>query len=202
LTPKALLEQLSERLDTFSSGPADLTHSQRSIRGALDWSYQLLDTSERQPFGRMALFTGGATMEAILAVSGDTSQASTLVSQVVESLADKSLLILGDVGDTTRLGALEVVREYALERLIEYEGALRLEDLYRTHAAHFAALADRAQRALGGPDQVQWLEHLDADHDNFRAAILHSDYQLATTLLDEARELYHTLGDQGGSPLR
>jgi hypothetical protein len=58
LTPKALLEQLSERLDTFSSGPADLPHSQRSIRGALDWSYQLLDTYERQLFGRMALFTG------------------------------------------------------------------------------------------------------------------------------------------------
>jgi tetratricopeptide (TPR) repeat protein len=200
-------------------------------------------------------------MEAILAVSGDTSHASTLVSQVVESLADNSLLIVGDVGDTTRFGMLEVVREYALERLIESEGALRLEDLYRAHAAHFAALADRAQRALRGPDQVQWLEHLDADHDNFRAAlawsiqndradlagrlaaglwpfwrargyfrearrwleatlglgprlpaasraaalngagvlaILHSDYQLATTLLNEARELYHTLGDQGG----
>jgi predicted ATPase/DNA-binding XRE family transcriptional regulator len=261
LSPKALLTQLNERLDTLSTGPADLPTRQRSIRGALDWSYQLLDAPERQLFGRMALFTGGANMEAIVAVCGDPSQASPAVSKVLESLADKSLLTVSELGDSARFGMLEVIRDYALEWLIESEGDSKLESLHRAHAAHFAARADGVQRALRGPDQVQWFEHIEADHHNFQAAldwslqnreadlagrlaaglwpfwrargyfrearrwleatldlgallpvasraavlngagvmaILHSDYRLAATLLDESRELYQALGDHGG----
>ena len=261
LTPKALLDQLTERLDTLFSGPVDLPRRQRSMRGALDWSYQLLDAAERQLFGRIAVFAGGAIVEAVASVCGDPSQPETVVSGVIESLADKSLLTRTDVGDSTRFGMLEVIREYALEQMIESEGSSVLEDLHRAHAAHFAALADGAERALRGTDQVQWLDRLEAENPNFRAAlawslqnreadlagrlaaglwpfwrargyfreargwleatldlgsllpaasraavlngagvlaILYSNNQLATTLLDESRELYQALGDLSG----
>src|SRR5437870_2929036 len=171
LTPKALLDQLTERLDTLFSGPVDLPRRQRSMRGALDWSYQLLDAAERQLFGRIAVFAGGAIVQAVVSVCGDPSQPETVVSGVIESLADKSLLTRTDVGDSTRFGMLEVVREYALERLIESEGSSGLEGLHRAHAAHFAALADGAERALRGTDQVQWLDRLEAENPNFRAAL-------------------------------
>src|SRR5919204_618121 len=115
--PARMLAELSRRLDVLSAGPTDFSPRQRSIRGALDWSYELLNDDERRVFERMALFAGSATPDAILSVSGEQSQPES-VRQAVENLTDKSLLTATEVADMTRLGMLETIREYALERLM------------------------------------------------------------------------------------
>jgi predicted ATPase len=168
LSPRALLDQLGKRLDLLSAGPTNLPERQRSARGALDWSYQLLDDSERRFFTRMALFSGGATLEAVTAVCADVGDGQALAAQVLEALVDQSLLYVSDVADTTRFQMLETIRVYAVERL---SAAGEVEVLRQRHADYFAELAERAVPGLKGAEQIAWLKRLEADHDNLRAAL-------------------------------
>jgi non-specific serine/threonine protein kinase len=168
MSPKAILEQLGQRLDLLSAGPADFSPRQRSIRGALDWSYDLLDDDARAVFGRMSVFADSATLDAVAGVCTDDSRSAAIVKLAVESLADKSLLRVSDVADETRFEMLEIIREYALERL-----AASADEpvLHRRHAEFFASLAEQAQAKLRGSDQLIWFQRLEADHPNLRAAL-------------------------------
>jgi predicted ATPase/DNA-binding XRE family transcriptional regulator len=165
LSPRALLEQLGQRLDLLSAGPIDFTPRQQSMRGALDWSYDLLDDGERRLFCCASIFSGGATADAIAAVC-----AEPIASRVAESLADKSLFNVREVAGTTRFEMLETVREYALERLAITLSVDEQQLLRTRHAAYFVALAARAGDKLRGAEQIAWLQCLDADHANLRAA--------------------------------
>jgi predicted ATPase/DNA-binding XRE family transcriptional regulator len=168
MSPRMILEQLAQRLDLLAAGPTDFSPRQRSIRGALDWSYELLDDDVRAVFTRAAVFAGSATLDAIAAVSTDDTRAVEVVKLAVESLVDKSLLRVTEVADTTRFEMLETIREYALERL----GAADEEfGLRRRQAEFFVTLAERAQAKLRGSDQLNWLKRLEADHANLRAAL-------------------------------
>jgi predicted ATPase/Tfp pilus assembly protein PilF len=170
-SPRTLLQELGQRLPVLATtrSPVDLAERQRSVRGALDWSYDLLDEAEGQLFGRLAVFAGGATPDAIVAVCGATQGIDP--STVLESLADKSLLQVLDAGGVTQFGMLETIREYAHERLIALEGEAAQDRLRRAHAVYFATLAEQVREALRGPRQVAWLERLEADHANIRAAL-------------------------------
>jgi predicted ATPase/DNA-binding XRE family transcriptional regulator len=168
MNPRALLEQLGQRLELLSAGPADFTPRQRSIRGALDWSYELLGDDARAVFGRMAVFAGSTTLDALAEVCTDDARSTDVVKLAVESLADKSLLRVSDVADTTRFDMLEIVREYALERL---RASVEEPAVRRRHAEFFAAFVEHAQEKLRGSEQMVWLQRLDADHDNLRAAL-------------------------------
>jgi predicted ATPase/class 3 adenylate cyclase len=167
LTPQAMLPRLEERLSLLTSGPRSLPERQRTLRGAIDWSYHLLEDPERRLFARLATFSGGGTLEAIEAVCDPDLGASVL--DLLGSLVDESLLRRTETpSGEVRFQMLETIREYATERL---DAETDAEDVRRRHAEYFLSLATRAEPHLVGAEQKEWLDRFDRDHDNIRAAL-------------------------------
>ncbi|GAC1327555.1 MAG: hypothetical protein NVS2B16_22060 [Chloroflexota bacterium] len=165
--PQALLRRLSSRLKILTGGARDLPTRQQTLRGAIDWSHSLLNEHEQVLFARLAVFAGGCTLEAAEAVCGGWGALDTDVLDDLESLVEKSLL--QQVGEVEpRLNMLETLREYATERLQESGEA---DQAQRQHAEYYLALAEMAEPEVTGPDQRMWLERLEAEHDNLRAAL-------------------------------
>ncbi|MBV9280105.1 MAG: tetratricopeptide repeat protein [Chloroflexi bacterium] len=173
LPPRALLAQLSGRLGLLTGGARDAPDRHRTLRGAIEWSYTLLDEGERGLFARLSVFAGGCTLTAAEAVCQAGGDLSYEVLDGLSSLVDRSLLRAEEQempGGYTepRFAMLETIREYALEWLATGGEA---EALRRGHAAYFLALAEEAEPHLLGPAQVAWLARLEADLDNLRAAM-------------------------------
>lgn len=169
LTSKALFDRLSDRLKLLSGGPREYSERQRTLRNTIEWSYELLEESEKALFKRLSVFSGGATLEAIERVCDAHGILSVDVLDGASSLLDKSLLRQEEsTGGELRLVMLETVREYARERL---EDSGEAEEIKRAHAQYFLSLAEEAYPNLNGPDQLAWLERLEAEHDNMRAAL-------------------------------
>ncbi len=156
LTPEQLLDYLGQRLDLLQGGrDADARHA--TLRATIAWSYDLLSEPERRLFARLAVFAGGFTLAAADQVTA--ADLDTLTSLVGKSLVRRT-------GE--RLSLLETIREFALEHL--RRTGLEAE-LRRAHAEFFLALAERADQELRGPQQIKWIERLDAEHANLRAAL-------------------------------
>jgi len=173
LPPRALLDRLDDRLRVLSGGPPHLPERQRTLRGALDWSYDLLAADEQDLFGRLAVFAGGCTLEAAEAVCVALGPARVSVLDGLAVLIDNNLARVEDAVDGTgegepRVGMLETLREYGLERL---EAAGNTATARGRHAAYYLALAEAAERELTGTEQARWLGRLEAEHDNLRAAL-------------------------------
>ncbi len=157
LSPTQILERLSQRLDLLKGG-RDAEARQQTLRATIEWSYDLLSEDEQRLFARLAVFAGGCTLEAAEQVAD--SDLDTL-----QSLVDKSLLR----HTLERFWMLETIREYAAERLEESGEA---EKLRRRHAEHFLTLAEEAQpRTREFANEKEWLDRLERDHDNLRAAL-------------------------------
>ena len=169
LAPEAMLVRLASPLKLLTSGYKDLPARHQTLRTAITWSYNLLEAAEQQLFARLAVFVNGFTIEAAEVVGNADGDFRGDVLEGLASLVDKSLLrqAVGVEGDR-RFLLLETIREYALERL-EHSG--EAEASRRAHAAYYLALAEQAEPALGGPQQVVWLDRLEIEHDNFRAAL-------------------------------
>ncbi len=161
LSPAALLARLEHRLTLLTAGPRDLPERQRTLRDAIGWSYDLLTPDEQMLFRQLAVFAGGATLAMVEALGA----APTILASL-GSLIDKGLLRL--VSDEPRYRMLETIREYALEQLVACgeETAARAR-----HARHLLALTESAADGLLGPDYPAWLDCLDREHDNLRAAL-------------------------------
>ena len=167
LTPQAMLPRLDERMALLTTGPRSLPERQRTLRGAIDWSYRLLEEPERLLFARLATFSGGGTLESIEAVCDSDLGAPVL--DVLGSLVNNSLLRRTETPDgELRFQMLETIREYAIERLDAEPDAA---DVRGRHARHFLALATRAEPYLVGADQKEWLDRCEREHDNIRAAL-------------------------------
>ena len=162
-TPAQLLERLTPRLSALVDGPRDLAPRQQTMRGAIAWSDGLLAAAERRVFARFAVFVGGATPDAVEAVCGAGAEAHA-ASLVLQSL----LTAAPGTDGAMRYDMLETVREYAAEQLAASGEA---EDAQRQHAAWYAALAGAAYAELRGGEQGAWLDRLEADHNNVRAAL-------------------------------
>ena len=167
LSPQAMLTRLGNRLKLLKGGARDLPTRQQTLRGAIDWSYDLLEEEEKTLFGRLSVFSGGRTLEAIEEICDPEGDLDAL--EGVESLLQKSLLRREEgVGGESRFVMLETVHEYARERL---EASDEAEETRRLHAEYFLALAEEAEPELSGADQLACLERLEAEHDNLRAAL-------------------------------
>jgi predicted ATPase/DNA-binding XRE family transcriptional regulator len=167
LPPEAVLARLGNRLELLTSGARDLPDRQRTLRATLNWSYDLLSVAERALFARLAVFAGGWTLEAAEAVCDVGNEAEVL--QHMSALVDQSLVQQqANIQHEPRFTMLETVREYALERL---EESGELERLHRRHASYFLELAEKEERASQGPLQRAWLDRLETEHDNLRAAL-------------------------------
>ncbi len=168
LSPDAILRRLEDSLDLLTGGASDLPTRQRTLRDAIDWSYQLLEPAEQALFARLGVFAGGCSLELADAVAGEAAGVGDALDTLA-SLVDKSLVRQRDGADgEPRFVLLETIREYALEQL-EERG--ELEGLRRRHAERFLASVEAAEPELLRTNQAVWLERLDADRDNIRAAL-------------------------------
>jgi predicted ATPase/class 3 adenylate cyclase len=164
-TLEALRTRLEKSLQVLGAGARDLPERQRTLRGAIAWSYDLLSESERALFRRLAVFVGGCQVEAAEAISpgGELD-----VVDVLASFVDKSLLrCTEDPDGATRFRMLETIREYGTERLAETG---ELEDVRRRHALWVLGLVEAREAELTGGEDKPWLDRLAAEHDNVRAA--------------------------------
>jgi predicted ATPase/class 3 adenylate cyclase len=167
LPPRALLDRFDHRLDVLNRGSRDLPARQKTMRDTIAWSYDLLEPAEQRLFTRLAVFVGGATLDAVAAVAGGADGDGDDV-ELLESLAEKSLVRLLAGGDEPRVVMLQTIRDYGLERLTASD---EHESMRQRHAEHFLALAEEAEPQLAGSAQKRWLDRLDDDQDNLRAAI-------------------------------
>jgi predicted ATPase/class 3 adenylate cyclase len=169
LSPEAILERLENRLELLTGGPVDLPARQRTLREAIGWSYDLLDEPERAVFRRLSVFAGGWTLEAAEAVTKHGAEVGGNLLGILGSLIDKSLVERAQASsEALRFGMLETIREYAAERLDAAGEAHATRD---RHASRFLDLAEAAEPHLRGVDQKRWLDHLEVEHDNVRAAL-------------------------------
>jgi predicted ATPase/DNA-binding SARP family transcriptional activator len=169
LSPRMLLARLGRRLALLTDGPRDLPERQQTLRAAIDWSYSLLDVGEQLLLGRLAVFAGGWTLEAAEAIGPAAGELSMPVLDGLHRLLDNHLVQQQIAVDgEPRFSMLETIHEYALERLTERgeAPATRL-----AHATYFLELAERAEPELRGPDQVAWLDRLEDEQANLRAAL-------------------------------
>jgi predicted ATPase/transcriptional regulator with XRE-family HTH domain len=168
-SPEELRTRLNSRLQMLTGGARDLPARQQTLRSAVAWSYDLLTRDEQTLFRRFGVFAGGWTLGAAEAVCNPDSRLAMPVMEYIASLLDKSLLKHEALpGQESRYSMLEMLREYALERLAE---SGEEQDMRRLHSEYFLTLVEAAEAELRGPDQAAWLSRLDADADNLRAAL-------------------------------
>jgi tetratricopeptide (TPR) repeat protein len=167
LPEQALLERLDQKLKLLTGGARDLDERLRTLRAAIDWSYDLLSEEEQALFRRLAVFAGGRSLEAIEAVCSPDGDLDAF--EGVSSLVDKSLLRQEETDEgEPRFVMLETIHEYACERLEECGEA---GEFRRRHAEHVLELAKEAEEGLRGREQARWNERLEREHDNIRTAI-------------------------------
>ena len=169
LSPEAILARLNRPLALLTGGARDLPARQQTLRDTIAWSYTLLSPDEQQLFARLAVFRGGWTLAAAEAVCNAASDLPSDVLDGLQSLVDKHLVHqVGSTDHELRFRMLETLREYGLECL-----AARGETEYvrACHARFYVTLAEAAEAALSGAGQVTWLEQLEVEHDNLRAAL-------------------------------
>lgn len=169
LPPRELLAALERSLDLLAVDARDRPDRHRTLHATLEWSFQLLGPDERRLFERLSVFAGGWTLAAAEAVddTGDATPRSFL--DRLQALVEQSLVLTyEDRAGNQRFGMLETVRAYANVRL--RDGAASA-DAYQRHAAYFVALAETAKAGYASDDMVIWLDRIEADHENLRAAL-------------------------------
>jgi len=169
LTPAALLVRLSRRLHMLTGGARNLPARQQTLRDAIAWSHELLPEAEQALFARLAVFVGGCTLEAVEAVCKADDNLVSDPLDTIQALVNNSLVRHEVRGNAEpRLHMLETIREYALEQLVARgeEAALRAG-----HASYCLNLAQAAQPRLDTDQQEAWLDRLEDEHDNLRAAL-------------------------------
>jgi predicted ATPase/class 3 adenylate cyclase len=169
LSPERLLERLEQRLPILSAQDRGVPERQRTLRQTIEWSYELLDEADRQMFARLAVFAGGADLEAVEAVANPKGELGLDSLDGLASLVDKNLLRRVDTSaGEPRFAMLETIREYGLERLSDAgdESAIR-----RRHAEHWTEVGEQVSEALFGPKQQAATRRLGYDLDNFRSAL-------------------------------
>lgn len=167
LQPEAMLDRLSGSLKLLTGGARDLPARQQTLRNTLDWSHGLLGAEEQMLFAWLGVFVGGLTLEAAEAVCG--SEDSVDVLEGVASLVNNSLLRREEDAGQARFRMLETIRAYALERLRERGD---LDALRRQHARYYAGkIIDETWEKLFSRDAAGWLDWIEDEHDNVRAAL-------------------------------
>jgi predicted ATPase len=181
MPPKALLTRLAGHpggaagtgtaLPLLVGGARDLPERHRTLRSAIGWSYDLMSPAEQRLYRRLGVFVGGCTAAAAQAVCNARNDLGVEVTEGVLSLLDKNLLKRKDVAggdEEPRYVMLETILEYAAERLEESGESNKVKEW---HAEYYLALARAAESQITGPNQEQWLQTLEAEHDNLRATL-------------------------------
>ena len=169
LSLPVLATRLEKPLDMLTRGGLDRPVRHQTLRNTITWSHDLLSVEEQRLFRRLAVFSGGCTLEAAEAVCTAPGEMASPVMEVAASLVDKSLLqAVEQKSEERQLLMLETLREYALERLAACGELERTRD---AHADYYLALAEQAEQALLDKRRRRWLERLEREQANLRAAL-------------------------------
>lgn len=168
LTPAQMLDRLDKRFDLLISRRRDTPDRHATLRAAIEWSYQLLPPDLRIFFAQLSVFRGGWTLEAAEAITGEANALAFLAE-----LKERSLLVTEETTGAAaamRFRMLETLRDFAAYQLnlLPDDAAAHL---LQRHTAYFAVLSERAERGLHGAEATTWLDRLESEHDNFRAAL-------------------------------
>jgi predicted ATPase/DNA-binding CsgD family transcriptional regulator/class 3 adenylate cyclase len=203
LTPAQIAAGLDDRFALLVRGPRGAVRRQQTLAASMDWSHDLLDETDRVVFRRLGAFAGGFTLDAARAVCADREGASVAEPDVLTALGrlvDKSLVVVEEREREARYRLLETIRQYAVDKL---DAAGERDAARERHLDHFLAVAEVTEPELEGPDQDASLDRVEAEHDNFRAAL---DWGLALPDPERGRRLAaalvwlwykHGHGDEG-----
>jgi predicted ATPase/class 3 adenylate cyclase len=193
LAPAQILSRLDHRLTMLASSRRDLPDRQRTLRGAIDWSHDLLSPGEQAVFRRAAVFVGGADLDGLLAVIDPDAALGTDPLDLLSALVDRSLIRSQQDSEAARFEMLETIREYAAERLAQSgeESATS-----RHHAVYFADLAEASRDVLSRPDRDAVLDRLDVEMANLRAAVAWTlaagEPELGLRIVVPLKDFWHT----------
>jgi non-specific serine/threonine protein kinase len=168
LTTRQIADRLHDTLGLLTHGPRTALPRHRTLRAALDWSYDLLAEPERVLLRRLAVFAGGWTLEAAEAVCSGDGLHQVEILDLLSRIVDASLAVAEERDGEARYRLLEPVRQYALEHLRQTVEEVAVRD---RHACWCLTLAEQAEPELWMADQIRWFERLATDHDNLRAAL-------------------------------
>ncbi len=169
LSLEQVADRLSDRFRLLTGGSRTAMPRQQTLRAAIDWSYELLHPTEQVLLRRLAVFVGGFSLEAAEAIvpgNGNPIRADQILEYLAE-LVEKSLILVSSEGGG-RYRLLETIRQYGLEKLVE---ASEAGELRARHRDWYLAQAERAEVELRGPNQLDWVERLEWNCDNLRAAL-------------------------------
>ena len=206
LPPHQLLARLHDRFALLTTRSATGPARQRSLRAVVEWSYHLLTRAERMLLRRLAVFVGGARLEAVEQVCtydgpsyggpGADGISADRIVDLLAGLVDKSLIMVAAADGEARYTMLETIRVYATEQLAD---AGEHTAMRAAHARYYADLAAASVSQLHGPDQLRWLQRLTAERANMRAAIEyasgHSDGDTALRLAGALSQFWWLTGD-------
>ena len=171
LSPQAMLPRLKKGLDLLASASPDRTDRQRTLRGAIAWSYDLLDDGLKRLFARSGVFIGGAMLDQLESVCGPANEIGGEVLERLAELLDNSLTRQLEAAGEPRFRMLVTIRDFAMEKLAASGEEAAIRD---RHLAAYLALAERAAPELQGNEQRRWLDLVELEHDNLRAALEHA----------------------------
>jgi predicted ATPase len=179
LAPQTMLQQLDRRLDWLTRGARDANLSRQTLRGTMEWSYNLLSEPERILLRRLSVFSGGWTLRAAESVCADPQDLvrETILRRedildLLGKLVDKSLIVPEAGDQQSRYHLFEMVREFGREKLSQAD---ELSETLNRHLAHFTEYAEESESHLDGVEQARWIAISEKEHNNFRSAI---DYSL------------------------
>jgi predicted ATPase/DNA-binding XRE family transcriptional regulator len=176
LPPKALAARLDRRLPMLEQGAIDLPERQQTMRGAIAWSYDLLSAGEQRFFRKLSELRGGGSLDAARAIATDDEASESVVLSRVAALVEKSLLTLEeDAEGEPRLTMLDMLREFASERLTDAER----DETRSRHATYFLDFAERVKAELSRSGQERTLRRLERERANFVAALSYFDQNAA-----------------------
>ena len=173
LSVPEISSRLDQRFRLLTGGSRTALPRHQTLRALIDWSYDLLNSGEQMVADRLSVFAGGWTLEAAEAVTSAGQTGGWQVLDHLAALVDKSLVQAEELHGSTRYRLLETVRQYAAERLARRADA-EVDETRAAHRAHYQALVETADTHLRGPDEAVWLDRLEVEFDNIRAALAFS----------------------------
>ena len=173
LSASEINSRLDQRFQLLTTGSRTALARHQTLRALIDWSYELLSPDERLAAERFSVFAGGWTLEAAEAVAAGGGIEDWQVLDLLAALVDKSLVQAEESGGSIRYRLLETLRAYASERLAQRGSAVQ-HGVRSAHRDHYLALVETAAAHLRGPDELRWLDMIEAEFDNIRAALAFS----------------------------
>jgi predicted ATPase/class 3 adenylate cyclase len=171
LEPSEIVARLERHLPVLSTGATNVPARQRTLRGTIEWSYELLPPAEQSLFACLAIFAGGCTIEAAETICNPGRDLGLDTFDGIASLVQQSLIQPRGSAGESRFGMLETMREYGRDRL---EAASSLDEIGRRHLLYYRDLAEVAEPNFMGSDRVGWLDRFEREHPNVRAALSHA----------------------------